>query len=135
MAERIYVEKKTQFDTQTRQLLCELRTIAGVTALENLRILKRYDVEGITPELFHQCIDTVFSEPQTDVTYTDLGKAGIGVSAAVDDGTAQAPPLIFAVEYLPGQFDQRADSAGECIQLISQSQYRSDLGVRQFTIS
>ena len=97
MAERIYVEKKTQFDTQTRQLLCELRTIAGVTALENLRILKRYDVEGITPELFHQCIDTVFSEPQTDVTYTDLGKAGIGVSAAVDDGTAQAPPLIFSL--------------------------------------
>ena len=122
MAERIYVEKKTQFDTQTRQLLCELRTIAGVTALENLRILKRYDVEGITPELFHQCIDTVFSEPQTDVTYTDLGKAGIGVSAAVDDGTAQAPPLIFAVEYLPGQFDQRANSASECIQLISQTE-------------
>ena len=72
-----------------------------------LRLLNRYDVEGIDEVLFHQCVSTVFSEPPVDNTYAEL-PASDGVS--------------FAVEYLPGQFDQRADSAAECIQLISQGE-------------
>ena len=70
-------------------------------------LLNRYDVEGIDEELFNQCVNTVFSEPPVDNTYAEL-PASDGVS--------------FAVEYLPGQFDQRADSAAECIQLISQGE-------------
>ncbi len=108
MVSRIYVEKKPGFDVEAAQLLHELRTILGVDCLERIRLVNRYDVEGISEELFAQCIPTVFSEPQSDTATQDLPEVG---AAAV-----------FAVEYLPGQFDQRADSASECIQLISQGE-------------
>ena len=103
MVSRIYVEKKPGFDVEAQQLLHELRTILGIERLENLRLLNRYDVEGITEELFATCTPTVFSEPQSDIIYADLP----------EDGSA----TVFGVEFLPGQFDQRADSASECIQL------------------
>ncbi len=103
MVYRIYVEKKSGPAHEIQGLLHDLRAIPGLESLESLRILNRYDVENISEELFARAIGTVFSEPQLDYVYTDLpaGKA------------------MFAVEYLPGQFDQRADSASQCIQLLS----------------
>lgn len=108
MVSRIYVEKKPGFDVEAQQLLHELRTILGIERLENLRLLNRYDVEGITEELFATCTPTVFSEPQSDTIYAELPE--------------DASATVFGVEFLPGQFDQRADSASECIQLISQGE-------------
>ena len=107
MVSRVYVEKKPGFDVEAQQLLAELRDILGVEALTGLRLINRYDVEGIDEELFRSCVPTVFSEPQVDV--------------ATDKLPAWDGP-VFAVEALPGQFDQRADSASECVQLISQGE-------------
>ena len=107
MVYRIYVEKKPGFDGEALQLQNELTSLLGIGSLTGLRLLNRYDVEGISEQLFRQCVDTVFSEPPVDSVCTEL---------PVHPGTA------FAVEYLPGQFDQRADSAAECIQLISQGE-------------
>ena len=105
MVSRVFVEKKPGFDVEARQLLAELQSILQIKALTGLRLINRYDVEGISDELFSSCIPTVFSEPQSD------------------NATLEAPftseDTAFAVEYLPGQFDQRADSAAECVQLIS----------------
>ena len=109
MVSRVYVEKKPGFDVESRQMLRELQDILGISALEGLRIVNRYDVEGISRALFEQCVPTVFSEPQSDVATTRRPVAGKGTK-------------VFAVEFLPGQFDQRADSASECIQLISQGE-------------
>ena len=107
MVYRIYVEKKPGFDVEANGLKNELTGLLGIRSLTGLRLLNRYDVEGIDEVLFHQCVSTVFSEPPVDDTYAQLPE---------HEGTA------FAVEYLPGQFDQRADSAAECIQLISQGE-------------
>ena len=108
MVSRIYVEKRAGFDVEAQQLLGELRNILLIDRLEGLRLVNRYDVEGISEELFEQCVPTVFSEPQSDTTYRALPEVGEDV--------------VFAVEALPGQFDQRAASASECIQLISQGE-------------
>ena len=108
MVSRVYVEKRPGFDVEAQQLAHELRDILGIERLEGLRLVNRYDVEGISDELFEQCVPTVFSEPQSDVAALEMPAA---------EGAA-----VFAVEYLPGQFDQRADSASECIQLISQGE-------------
>ena len=75
MVSRIYVEKKPGFDVEAQQLAHELRSILGITALEGLRLVNRYDVEGISRELFEQCIPTVFSEPQVDVATSELPAA------------------------------------------------------------
>ncbi|MDD3485544.1 MAG: phosphoribosylformylglycinamidine synthase, partial [Atopobiaceae bacterium] len=106
MVSRIYVEKKSGFDVEASQLTHELKGILGISGLTQVRIVNRYDVEGIDEGLFSTCVPTVFSEPQVDVATTDQPDA--------------AGATVFAVEYLPGQFDQRADSASQCIQLISQ---------------
>ena len=108
MVSRVYVEKKPGFDVEAKRLAAELRDILGIDALSGVRLLNRYDVEGISAELFEQCVPTVFSEPQSDDVLRELPDA---------QGAA-----VFAVEDLPGQFDQRADSASECIQLISQGE-------------
>ena len=107
MVYRIYVEKKPGFDVEAEGLKKELVSLLGATGLTGLRLLNRYDVEGIDEALFEQCASTVFSEPPVDNTYAEL---------------PQSEGVSFAVEYLPGQFDQRADSAAECIQLISQGE-------------
>ena len=107
MVYRIYVEKKPGFDVEAQGLKNELVSLLGIQSLSGLRLLNRYDVEGIDEALFNQCAATVFSEPPVDNTYAELPEFE-GIS--------------FAVEYLPGQFDQRADSAAECIQLISQGE-------------
>ncbi len=107
MVYRIYVEKKKSAANEAAGLLSDIRTFLGIENLKELRIINRYDVEGITGELFSYCRGTVFSEPQLDDTYDELDSEGYSV---------------FAVEPLPGQFDQRADSAAQCIQIISQGE-------------
>ena len=106
MVYRIYVEKKPGLAHEAASLLKELRELLGLTRLTGLRLLNRYDVEEIRPELFQRCIPLVFSEPQLD-----------DVTETLPDGGT-----VFAVEYLPGQFDQRADSAAQCIQILSQGE-------------
>ncbi len=107
MVYRVYVERKPGFDGEAKALLGEVRSLLQIESVTGIRLLNRYDVEGISEELFQRCVPTVFSEPQTD-------NATFALPAW--DGA------MFAVEYLPGQFDQRADSASECIQLISQGE-------------
>ena len=112
MVYRVFVEKHKEFAHEASSLLNEARNLLSVSALEEVRVFNRYDVENIEPELFEHAVRTVFSEPQVDMTYASLEEA-LG-----KDKT----PVCFAVEYLPGQFDQRADSAAQCIQLISQKE-------------
>ena len=104
MVYRIYVEKKKELANEAKSLLNELVHLLGIHHLEDVRILNRYDVEDLDEEVFRKAIPTVFSEPQTDL-----------VSESIEDIKDE----VFAVEYLPGQFDQRADSAAQCIQFIS----------------
>ncbi len=106
MVYRIYVEKKPGFRQEAAALAAELRELVGIAGLKSLRILNRYDLEGISEELFLACRGTVFSEPPVDDCYEHC----------------PAAEHLFAVEYLPGQFDQRAESAAQCIQLISQGE-------------
>ncbi len=105
MVYRIFVEKKVGLDNEARSLLNEVTNLLGVQGLERVRLFNRYDAENITGELFDYAVKTVFSEPQLDIATGDV---------SLKDAT------VFAVEYLPGQFDQRADSAAQCIQIISQ---------------
>ncbi|WP_295580462.1 phosphoribosylformylglycinamidine synthase [uncultured Oscillibacter sp.] len=105
MVRRIYVEKKPALRQEARSLCSELQTLLGISALTDLRLINRYDAEGLEEDVFRRAVHTVFSEPQ------------------VDDATAALPAgdyTAFAVESLPGQFDQRADSASQCIQLMTQ---------------
>ena len=118
MVYRIYVEKKPGFDGEAQGLKHELVELVGIKGLKSLRLLNRYDVEGIDRDLFEKAIPTVFSEPPVDVTYTEL----------------PAAKTVFAVEYLPGQFDQRADSASECIQLLSQGERPSVRSARIYLL-
>lgn len=103
MVYRVYVERKQGLDNEAKSLKSDLKNLLGMEKIENLRIINRYDAENIDEKLFEYCKTAVFSEPQTD--------------------NCENPDLVgakvFAVEYLPGQFDQRANSASECIQLIS----------------
>ncbi|MBP3758917.1 MAG: phosphoribosylformylglycinamidine synthase, partial [Firmicutes bacterium] len=106
MVYRIYVEKKKGLDNEARALQNDLRELLGIKGLEKVRLLNRYDCEGLEEELFDYAVNTVFSEPQLDDTMESVPEAD----------------YTFAVEYLPGQFDQRAASASECIQLISKGE-------------
>ena len=93
MVYRIYVEKKCGLDNEARALKSEISAFLGIEGVERVRLLNRYDAENITEELFNYAIGTVFSEPQLDNVYTELDNDGA---------------LVFASEYLPGQYDQRA---------------------------
>ena len=106
MVSRVYVEKKAGYAPEAASLLKECRSFLGIEGVENIRILNRYDVEGLADELFAEAKTKVFSEPQIDVTYDVF--EGFGEDRR------------FAVEALPGQFDQRADSAAQCIELLTQ---------------
>ncbi len=119
MVSRIYVEKKPGFDVEAQQLLAELRTILGVKGLEGLRLINRYDVEGASDELFERCVPIVFSGPQVDTATRELPVPSLHLDANGLVDSAPTGTHVFAVEYLPGQFDQRADSASECVQLVS----------------
>jgi len=119
MVYRIYVEKKSGLDNEARALLSEISAFLGIKSVEKIRILNRYDAENITEELFNYAVGTVFSEPQLDDVYTEIESDGA---------------YVFATEYLPGQFDQRADSAAQCIQLISQGDKPSVASARVYML-
>ena len=108
MVYRVFVEKKAELAHEAKALCSDINTLLGIKELKSIRILNRYDVENIDKQLFEYCKGTVFSEPQLDII-TDK------IENVIDE-------LVFAVEYLPGQFDQRADSAAQCIQIISQKE-------------
>ncbi len=103
MVYRIYVAKKAEFANEANSLVSEIKNLLKIEGVTSLSVINRYDVENIEKSLFDKCINSVFSEPQIDDTFTALPKSD----------------YIFAVEPLPGQFDQRADSAAQCIQLFS----------------
>ncbi len=105
MVYRVFVEKKQGLDNEARALLADVNGLLGITALKSVRVINRYDAENITEELFDRAKTTVFSEPQLDIATETVDLSGAAV---------------FAVEFLPGQFDQRADSAAQCIQILSQ---------------
>ncbi len=107
MVFRIYVEKKAGFDQGAKSLASDVREFLGVKGVTEIRIANRYDAEEIDAELFSYAVHTVFSEPQMDTASETFEAEGARV---------------FASEYLPGQFDQRADSAAQCIQMISQKE-------------
>ena len=124
MVFRIYVEKKPGFDNEARALKSDINELLRISSIERVRIFNRYDVEGITEELFDYAVNTVFSEPQVDVASaklpSDVTCDGAGAVGAC--GTGGGAGCLFAVEPLPGQFDQRASSAAECIQIISRGE-------------
>ncbi len=107
MVYRIYVEKKEGLRTEADGLRSDLVNLLGMKNLTGLRILNRYDVEHMEKDLFENCKKTVFSEPQLDDLMDEIPTDGA---------------TVFAVEFLPGQFDQRANSAAECIQIISKQE-------------
>lgn len=107
MVYRIFVEKKKELANEAKALLSDAKNLLGIKNIEDVRIINRYDAENITEELFDYAVKTVFSEPQLDIATSEIDTEGA---------------VVFAVEYLPGQFDQRADSAAQCIQIISQGE-------------
>ena len=107
MVYRIYVEKKKELANEAAALLADIRGLLQINGVTDLRIINRYDVENIDKELFDYAKGTVFSEPQLDIISDEIELNG---------------DVVFAVEFLPGQFDQRADSAAQCIQIISQGE-------------
>ena len=119
MIYRVYVEKKAGLDNESRALLGEIKGILGIDSVTGVRVLNRYDVEHIEESLFHACVTTVFSEPQTDDVY---------FAQPAHEG------VVFAVEYLPGQFDQRADSAAQCVQMIAQCERPTVRSARVYLI-
>ena len=106
MVYRVFVEKKKELAQEAKSLLSEANDLLGIKDLKDVRVINRYDAENITSELFDYAKRTVFSEPQLDIVSDDIEING----------------RCFAVEFLPGQFDQRADSAAQCIQIISQGE-------------
>ncbi len=102
---RVYVEKRPEYAVEAKGLLYEIRHILLIKSVTGVRLLNRYDVEGIDRELFEHCMPVVFSEPPLDYTYDTL---------------PEGADAVIAVEYLPGQFDARAASCEECIQLSAQ---------------
>ena len=106
---RVYVEKKPEFGVTAKELRHELRHYLGITGVSGVRVLIRYDVENITDETFEQACRGVFAEPPVDILYREKFPANSG------DRT-------FSVEFLPGQFDQRADSAEQCIRFIREDE-------------
>ncbi len=107
MVYRVFVEKKSGLDNEARALLGDARSLLGVEGLKAVRLFNRYDVENIDEDLFRYAVGTVFSEPQLDTASDEVDLTGA---------------TVFAVDYVPGQFDQRADSAAQCIQIISQKE-------------
>ena len=106
---RLFVEKKPGFDVEAQKLKADLKENLGLSSIEDLRLANRYDVEGLSREEFAAARDTIFSEPNVDRVYEEAYPLPEGYRA-------------FAAEYLPGQYDQRADSAAQCVQLLTQGE-------------
>ena len=108
MVYRVFVEKKEGLQNEAKALLSEINELLSIKSLTDVRVINRYDAENITEELFNYAVGAVFSEPQLDIATPEI---------EIEKG---AQTTVFGVEFLPGQFDQRADSAAQCIQIISQ---------------
>lgn len=104
---RVYVEKKPQFAVSAKALASELGSYLGIKGVTNVRVLIRYDVQDVSDEVFNKAIKTVFSEPPVDDVYLE---------------TFDYSGRVFSTEYLPGQFDQRADSAEQCLKLLNEDE-------------
>ena len=141
MVYRIYVEKKHGLENEAKALLADAGNFLGIRNLKAVRLFNRYDVDQIAAETFEQAKHTVFAEPQLDILTEHLnevsaeayyGSAAAGETAAetgdvfseaVKDGSiSEQACTAFAVEYLPGQYDQRADSAAQCVQILSEGE-------------
>ncbi|MEM1484995.1 phosphoribosylformylglycinamidine synthase [Oscillospiraceae bacterium PP1C4] len=118
---RIYVEKKPEFAVEAAGVLSDLKTVLMLDCVTDVRIINRYDVEHIDKADFENARNTIFSEPQVDVTYDELPCAADG--------------QVFAVEYLPGQFDQRADSCAQCISLSTAKEQPTVRTARIYVLS
>ena len=106
---RIYVEKKDAFAVKAKELQEEIQSFLGIEDVKGVRVLIRYDVENISDEVFARACRTVFSEPPVDILYEESFEAAPGAQ-------------VFSVEYLPGQFDQRADSAVQCVRFLKEDE-------------
>ena len=104
---RVYVEKKPDFAVKAKELKHEIKHYLGIAA-DEVRVLIRYDVENVSDETYQKALQTVFSEPPVDDIYEENFEAGAG--------------KVFSVEFLPGQFDQRADSAEQCVKLLNEEE-------------
>ena len=102
---RIFVEKKPEFAVKAGELKEELEKYLGISHVKGVRVLVRYDVENLSEETYRQALGTIFSEPPVDLVYEEEFPKNPG-------------DMVFSVEYLPGQFDQRADSAEQCVKLL-----------------
>ena len=106
---RVYVEKKPEFAVQAKELRHEVKSYLGIKTVKNVRVLIRYDVENLSDSTFERACNGVFAEPPVDVLYRE-------------DFPREESDHIFSVEFLPGQFDQRADSAVQCVQFIKEDE-------------
>ena len=106
---RVYVEKKPEFAVQAKELRHEVKSYLGIKTVKNVRVLIRYDVENLSDSTFERACNGVFAEPPVDVLYRE-------------DFPHEESDHIFSVEFLPGQFDQRADSAVQCVQFIKEDE-------------
>jgi len=106
---RVYVEKKIPYAVKARELKEEIGSYLGITEVSGVRVLNRYDVENLSEETFERAVRMVFAEPPVDILYRE--------NLEIGDGTR-----VFCVEFLPGQFDQRADSAMQCLQFLNEEE-------------
>lgn len=106
---RVYVEKKPAYAVKANELNEEIKSYLGISSVEGVRVLIRYDMENLSDEIYGLALTTIFSEPPVDEYY-------------LEEFPAEEGDLIFSVEYLPGQFDQRADSAEQCIKLLKEDE-------------
>ena len=106
---RLFVEKKKGFDVEAQHLCKNIKDNLGIHGLEGIRVINRYDVSGISDDEFQKSKTTIFSEPNVDRVYDEV--------LEIND-----EERILAIEFLPGQYDQRADSASQCIQILTQKE-------------
>ena len=106
---RIFVEKKPAYAVKAGELREELEHYLGISNVKNVRVLIRYDIENLSEETYRKALVTIFSEPPVDLVYEE-------------EFTRNPGDLVFSVEYLPGQFDQRADSAEQCVKLLKEDE-------------
>ena len=103
---RVYVEKKPGFAVQAEELQAEIRSYLGIKTVTGVRVLTRYDIENVSDETYKKALGTIFSEPPVDNVY--------------EESFTYENARVFSVESLPGQFDQRADSAEQCVKILNE---------------
>lgn len=119
---RVLVEKRNGFDLEARALKKDIEESLHITSVDSLRVLNRYDVEGISDEVFQNAANSIFSEPNLDVVY-------------FEEVPCNENERVFAVEYLPGQYDQRADWAAQCIRILNQGMRPELKSAKEYILS